>query len=83
MSLEKFDDECKGCRPAMLDVATGKRLPEDHPAMISINAVWETLTTEQKTAFHNVCCLNSRDPQEIDVFRVIQERMSKIELPSN
>jgi hypothetical protein len=31
MSREKFDPECKGCRPAIIDTKTMKEFPPDHP----------------------------------------------------
>jgi len=62
MSKEEFKEDCKGCRPAIMDLKTGKVATRDSPEMIAINRVWLTTTVEERQAFHSACCLNSRDP---------------------
>ena len=52
MSREKFDEGCNGCEPAMLDLATGKSLPADHPAMKAVMGIWKQLTRAEKEAWH-------------------------------
>lgn len=76
MSREEFSDECQGCRPAMLDVKTGKVLPPDNPMMVAANNVWDHQTTlEERQAYHRVCCLNSRDPDDLHLAGAIVERL--------
>jgi len=65
MSLQQFDDDCPGCKPAVLDPKTNEVLPDDHPVMVAIFAVWETTTPEERKAFHDVCCLNSQQPHDM------------------
>ena len=48
------------CRPAMLDPVTGRALADDDPIMVAVYKLWETLTVEDKLAWHEFCCLNSR-----------------------
>lgn len=60
MSREKFDANCPGCRPVLLDVRTGKTFPDDSPAMKAINRVWHNMTLPEKEAWHEFTCQNSR-----------------------
>jgi hypothetical protein len=61
VSLEKFDPNCKGCRPAMVDAKTMQRMPEDSKEMRAILLLWEHQSIETKQAWHDFTCLNSRD----------------------
>jgi hypothetical protein len=36
MSLQEFDDNCPGCRPAIIDTKTKKVLPDDDPGMVAM-----------------------------------------------
>jgi hypothetical protein len=74
MSFEQFDDNCPGCKPAILDLQTGRPLPADHPSMIKITAIWETTSRVQRQAFHRVMCLNSRDPVDLLIVKCIADR---------
>ena len=77
MSYDEFDDNCPGCRPAILDVKTGKVLPDDAPMMQAALGVWRTATTEEKRAFHRFCCFNSRDPEDVRLASGIAQRIEK------
>jgi hypothetical protein len=77
MSSEKFDDDCKGCRPVLLDVKTGRAAPSDHPTMKLLNRVWEAATLEERQAFHRVCCLNSREPEDLRVMKTLADRVTE------
>jgi hypothetical protein len=77
MSHDKFDDTCKGCPPAILDVTTGLKLSDDHPVMQAVNRVWEGTTSEEREAFHRVCCQNSRDPKDLAVMKMVADRIQK------
>lgn len=68
----EFCDTCPGCRPAMLDVRTGKRLPDDDPKMTKVNRVWDNDTTyEQRKAFIEVTLHNSRKPGDMRGFQAV------------
>lgn len=71
MSLLKHDDNCRGCMPAILDVKTGKQLPDDHWIMQAVFSVWKQTTLEEREAFHHVTIDNSRDPKEIEIFTTL------------
>lgn len=75
MSWEKFEEDCPGCRPVLLDAKTGKPFDPDHPVMKKINAVWENTTPEERQVFHRVTCNNSRDPGDLGLMRGLAERM--------
>jgi hypothetical protein len=68
MSLQKYDDNCPGCRPAIMDLKTKQVLPDDHPLMVKMLAIWEKTSIGERRAYHRVMCLNSRDA--IDLFIV-------------
>jgi hypothetical protein len=68
MSLEKYDDNCPGCRPAFLNLETNEVLPEDDPIMVKVLAIWAETSVAERRAYHRVMCLNSRDA--IDLFIV-------------
>jgi hypothetical protein len=75
MSIEQFDDNCPGCRPAVLDIATGKVLPNDDPIMAKMLAIWAKTTLGQRQAYHRVMCLNSRDVIDLFVVRGLIEKL--------
>jgi hypothetical protein len=60
MSRDHFDDECAGCRPAMVDVKTGRPLADDSIEMTTVNRLWGETTLEERQAWHRVTCQNSR-----------------------
>ena len=68
MSLQEFDDNCPGCRPAIVDVKTKKVLPDDDPVMSAMLKVWAKTSLGERRAYHRVMCLNSRDA--IDLYIV-------------
>jgi hypothetical protein len=75
MSIAQFNDDCPGCRPAVLDPTTGHVLPPEHPVMVTVNSVWATTTLEERRAFHNVCCLNSRTPEDLKLVAGLNGRI--------
>jgi hypothetical protein len=76
MSWKKHDDQCPDCMPAMLDVKTGKSLPDSHPAMKAVLSVWSQTTRQEREAFHDFTCLNSRAPKVLDVINNLQAKFS-------
>lgn len=76
MSLEKFNDDCSGCRPVIIDIKTGAVLPDDDPYMKRVLEVWAVLTREEKEAWHAVTCQNSRDPWTLEVVQDLVRRMT-------
>lgn len=75
MSEEKYEEGCKGCEPALLNLETGKSFPPEHPAMQAIMGVWKVMTHQEKEAWHEFTCHNSREPQIMAVIERINGRM--------
>ena len=84
MSLDKFDDDCPGCRPALIDVRTGKVFHSSHPAVQAVNRVWARTTKEEREAFHQVTCLNNHTPAVLGVvMRLTKEIQNAISAAEN
>jgi hypothetical protein len=83
MSIEKFDDNCPGCRPAILDLKTGKVLSDDDPVMAKMLGIWATTTLAQRQAYHRVMCLNSRDAVDLLLVRTVIDRFEATEKNKN
>jgi hypothetical protein len=72
------------CRPVMLQLDTGKGVsPRDPGVMGEISSVaaivWSRLRDTDKQAFHRVCCLDSRDPDDMAVAEHLSETL-RVEL---
>ena len=62
----EFCDNCPGCRPALIDVETMQKVPDNHRFMTSVNKIWDNDTTyAQRRAFIEVTLHNSRNPQDL------------------
>jgi hypothetical protein len=77
MSWAYFEDDCPGCRPALIDMKTRERVPEDSPEMQAVLGVWAKTTAEERRAFHRFTCQNSRTPEDLKVMRDLSEKMSR------
>ena len=77
MSKEHYEDDCEGCRPVLINPDTGQPLPENHPISQIVNGVFEKLSKQQKESFHKVCCLNSRDEQDLANVQVFRDEVAK------
>jgi len=75
MSKHKFDDDCPGCRPVLIDVDTGNPMPLTHPTMVRVNEIWAQTTLGEREAFHQVTCLNNRTPQVLKLAMQITRRI--------
>lgn len=75
MSIDRFEDECPGCRPCLIDVKTGQPMGEDEPAMRAAMRVWRGTQRFEREAFHRVCCLNSRNAMDMLVMQSILARI--------
>lgn len=76
MSKAQFDDNCRGCRPVIIDAATGLPMGPETPEMVAVNGVWETTTREEREAFHDFTCLNSRDLKVMELVAAIHRRIT-------
>jgi hypothetical protein len=77
MSIKVYDEDCPGCKPAAMDPATGKVLPDDHPLMRRILRAWGQTTRAQREAWHRCTCQNSRDSLDL---QLCQQFISAIQL---
>lgn len=85
MSNKVFDDNCPGCRPVLVDPDTCKKLDSSHSAMQAVDRVWASTTRKEREAFHNVCCNNSRDTEDMhhmqNIVRMIESLTKTNEAP--
>lgn len=78
MSRHEFDDTCDACKPCLADPKTMSPLPEDHPAQLAINTAWAESTLDQRQAFHNVTCSNSRDTGDLNTVEPLIGKMQEL-----
>lgn len=79
--LEKheFCDHCPGCRPALVDVATGRVLPDDSTLMIAVNRVWNTHTSyAERKAFIEVTLHNSRAEKDLQLAAAVMTKIKRL-----
>lgn len=75
MSWDKYDDDCPGCRPVLIDPTTGKVSPPDSPEMKAIMEVWQLTTLTERQAWHRFTCQNSRTPGDLRIINHLVEMM--------
>ena len=75
--MEKHDDNCPGCRPAMLDMQTGKPVPDDSPMMQVVLQVWEHTTSAEREAWHRFTCQNSRAQGDVAAAQNIASKIQR------
>jgi hypothetical protein len=76
VSREAFDENCPGCKPAILDIKTQQPLPDDHVIMQAVHKVWETTTREEREAFHRLTCLNDTSDETRSKLQSLYERIA-------
>jgi hypothetical protein len=82
MSVKKFELHCPGCKPVVIHPKLGK-LPDDHPLMQVVMSVYNRFTLEEKTSFHAVMVLNSRERKDLAVVVKIQAAVAEANLRNN
>ena len=75
MSLERFDDECPGCRPTMMDVKTGRLFADDSAEMVAVSRLWGETTPDERRAWHRFTCQNSRAPADMILVKAFSDRV--------
>jgi len=75
MSHDCFDDECPGCRPAMVDVKTGRLLADDSVEMKTVRRIWSGTTLKERQAWHRFTCQNSRSIVDIQIVKAFSDRL--------
>lgn len=79
MSKEQFNDDCPGCKPVIGSIVDGKMktLPADSPIQAAVDRMWAKTSFEERKAFHNFTCLNSRDPAVMAVMERLNAQIQK------
>jgi len=77
MSLQKHDDDCPGCRPALVNTKTGQPYPANSPQMIAVMKVWNQTNLIERQAWHRVTCQNSRSPSDLRLAGSIAEKVKE------
>jgi hypothetical protein len=75
VSFQEFDDECHGCKPAMMNIETGRVEPDDSPSMKIVLRVWSKTTLAERQAWHRVTCQNSRTLVDLQVAQNFTQRV--------
>ena len=75
MSRVLFDDECPGCRPAMMDVKIRRLFADDSVEMTIVNRLWSETTIEERRAWHRVTCQNSRSLVDMQFTNAFADRL--------
>lgn len=65
MIKHEFDPNCEDCKPALLDIKTGRPLPKTDPMVVTATEIWEALSLEDKKALNRVWVHNSRDAHDM------------------
>jgi hypothetical protein len=76
MSVDRFDDQCPGCRPCLVDVTSGEVLSENSPPMRAVLTMWAKTTRSEREAFHRVACLNSRAAVDVLIVEMLGAQMA-------
>lgn len=72
---DRFDDDCPGCRPAMMNVKTGRMFADDSIEMMTVNRLWGETTLEERKAWHRVTCQNSRSLVDLQFSKTFADRL--------
>lgn len=73
----EFCDHCPGCRPALIDLASGRPLPDDSPEMLRVNRIWDRQTTyAERKAFIQVTVHNCREPETVRLAQLLALKFS-------
>ena len=65
--VEVKDNAPQDCQPIILDPVTMTPLPDDSPAVQAMLEFWKTTTPEERAAFHEFTCNNSRDLKHVEI----------------
>jgi hypothetical protein len=79
MSIEKFDDDCPGCRPAIIDIKTKKVLPDDHPVMAAMLRIWAETSAPPARSVSGEHELPKKEyPSEAEVVAEVKARLANL-----
>lgn len=75
MSQTKYQADCPGCQPVLLDQKTGQLFADESTQMQKVRQIFSTLTQQDLDAYHRVCCRNSREAEDMRRTLAIAERV--------
>jgi hypothetical protein len=75
VSIDRFEDDCPGYRPVLVDIKTGKPYADDSREMKAVNLVWSETTFGQRRAWHAFTCQNVRSLSVIAIVKPLTERI--------
>lgn len=76
MSRLLFEDGDPGNLPAVIDPVTRKVLPPESPLSKAAAVAFLNQTTlEERRAWHAVTCLNSRKPEDLELFAAVARKI--------
>jgi hypothetical protein len=76
MSRERFEENCEGCKPVIIDMQ-GHRLPIDSPPVQALRKLFETQPLAVKRAWHAITCRNSRKAKDLKRIEPFQRAMEE------
>lgn len=75
----EFCDECPLCRPALIDMRTGRSRGPDDKLMKAVNRIWDNHTSyEQRRAFIRVTRFNSQAPEDQHLFHEVAAKIQRV-----
>jgi hypothetical protein len=78
VSREQHNDDCRGCKPALINSLTRQLEPEDSPRMKAILEVWWKTTREEREAWHAATCLGDTSPDAMRLVRPLVLRFQQV-----
>jgi len=77
--LHEFCDDCKGCRPAILDLQTNEAMHDDSPVMQAVNEMWDNETTyAERRAYIQVTLHSSRNQVDMERATTVIDKIKKV-----
>ena len=75
MSFQRFEDDCPGCRPVLIDIQTREVMGDDTRQMQALLRVWSQTSRFEREVYHRVMCQNSRTAFDMAVMQEITARI--------
>jgi len=75
MAVKRFDDECPGCRPAMINGHTKQPYPDASAEITIVNRLWAETMSAEREVWHRVTCQNSRSIVDVQLAQRFADRV--------
>lgn len=77
--VHEFCDGCPLCRPALIDLRSGRGLSADDKLTQAVERIWDKHTSyEQRRAFIRVTRFNSRDTADVLLFEEVVAKIKRV-----